>query len=100
MSRYRSSSQTEDDFETSLENLELRFHHIAEKNPFMMVVLGCFNEKSSYTNDCTNSAGSKFDFLTYSFGPHQIINKPTDTLKNSLSNTLFSIKIAIISWHK
>ena len=58
-----------------------------EKNPFMMVVLGDFNarSKSCYTNDSTNFKGSKSDFLTSSFGFHQIINNPTHVLNNSSS---------------
>ena len=53
----------------------------------MMVVLGDFNGKSKfwYTNDSTNSEDSKIDFLTSSFGFHQIINKPIHILKSSSS---------------
>ena len=51
--------KNKDDFETFLENLELNFDHIAEKNPFIMVVLGEFNAKSRswYTNDSTKFEG-------------------------------------------
>ena len=83
MSLYRSCSQNKDDFETFLENLELHFDHKAEKIPFVMIFLGDF--KSWYTNDSTNFEGSKIDFLTSSFGFHQIINKPTHILNNSSS---------------
>ena len=43
-----------------------------------MFALGDFNAKSKfwYANDSTNFEGLKFDFLTSSFGFHQIINKP------------------------
>ena len=87
MSLCRSPSQNKDDFETFLENLKLNFDHMDEKNPFMMVVLGDFNarSKSWYTNDSTNFKGSKSDFLTSSFGFHQIINNPTHVLNNSSS---------------
>ena len=90
MSLYRSRSQNKDDFETFLENLELNFDHKAEKTPFVIVVLGDF--KSWYTNDSTNFEGSKIDFLTSSFGFHQIINKPTHILNNSSScnNLIFT----------
>ena len=82
MSLYRSLSH-----ETFLQNLELNFDHMAEKNPFMMVVLGNFNTKSKswYANDSTNFEGSNIDFSTSSFCFHQIINKPTDILNNSSS---------------
>ena len=51
----------------------------------MMVVLGDFDAKpkSWYANDSTNFEGSKIDFLTFSFGFHQNINKPTCILNNS-----------------
>ena len=86
---YTSPSQSEDDFETFLENLELNFDHMAERNPLMMVVLGDFNAKSKswYTNDSTDFQSLKIDFLTSSFGFHQIINKPTHILNNSSSCT-------------
>ena len=80
LSLYRSPSQNKDDFKKFLENLELSFDHMAEKNPFMMVALGDF-----YTNGSTNFEGSKIDFLTPSFAFHQIINKPTHILNNSSS---------------
>ena len=38
---YRSPSQNRDEFETFLDNLELNFDHMADKNPYLMVVLGC-----------------------------------------------------------
>ena len=87
MSLYRSPSQNKDNFETFLENLELNFDHMTEKKPSMMVVLGDFNavSKSWYTNDSTNFEGSKIDYLTSSFGFHQIINKPTHILNDSSS---------------
>ena len=87
MSLYRSPGQNKDDFQTFLENSELNFDRMAEKNFFMMVVLGDFNAKSKawYTNDSTNFEGSKIDFLASSFGFYQIVNKPTHILNNSSS---------------
>ena len=87
LSLCRSPSQNKDDFETFLENLELSFDHMAEKNSCAMVVLGDFNAKlkSWYTSDNTNFEGSKIYFLTSSFSFHQIMNKPTHILNNSSS---------------
>ena len=53
---YRSPSQNRDEFETFLDNLELNFDHMADKNPYLMVVLGDFNAKSNswYRNDSTD----------------------------------------------
>ena len=89
MSLYRSPGQNEkDDFETSLQNLELNFDHKAEKNPFLIVVLGDFNSKSKswYTNDSTDFEGLKNGhFNVLSFGSHQFINKLANILNNSSS---------------
>ena len=46
LSLYRLPSQSKDDFEMFLENLELNFDHMAEKSPLMVVVLGNFNANS------------------------------------------------------
>ena len=48
---------------------------MADKNPYMMVVLGDFKAKSNswYVNNNTNIEGSKIDILTASFGFSQII---------------------------
>ena len=39
-----------------LDNLELNFDHMADKNPYLMVALGDFNAKlnSWYSNDSTD----------------------------------------------
>ena len=60
---------------------------MADRNPYLMVVLGDFNAKlnSWYTNDSTDIEGLKIDILTSSFGFHQIINKSTHILNNSSS---------------
>ena len=44
---YRSLSQTLDDFETFSKHLELNLENIAPRNPFLFVVSGNFNAKSS-----------------------------------------------------
>ena len=52
----------------------------------MMVSLGRSNTKSKswYNNNSINSEASKVEFLTSSFGFHQIINKPTYILNIDL----------------
>ena len=45
VSLYRSPSQTKDEFENFIKNLELNLEHIANKSPFLIVVLGDFNAK-------------------------------------------------------
>ena len=60
---------------------------MADKNPYLMVVLGDFNGKlnSWYSNDSTDIEESKIDILTSTFGFHQIINEATHILNNSSS---------------
>ena len=75
---FRLPSQSKFDFEKVLENLEFNFNHMAEKNPIMLVVPGYFNanSKSACYNDSTNFEILKIDFLTFSFGFHQITKEP------------------------
>ena len=67
-----------------LENLELDFDNMAEKDPFAITGVFDFNAKlkSWYTNDGTKFKGSKTNFLT-SKSFHQILNKVTQILNNS-----------------
>ena len=59
----------------------------ADKNPYLMIVIGDFSAKSNswYRNDSTVTEGSKIDILTSTFGFHQIINEATHILNNSSS---------------
>ena len=43
---YRSPSQTRDDFETFMKNIELNLDEINKKNPFLPVTLDDFNAKN------------------------------------------------------
>ena len=45
VSLYRYPSQTKDEFENFIKNLEHNLEHIARKSPFLIVVLGNFNAK-------------------------------------------------------
>ena len=87
LSLYRSPGQNRDVFEKFLKNLELSIDHMADKNPYIRVVLGDFNAKSNlwYANDNKNVEESKIDILTANFGFNQIINKLTHILNNSSS---------------
>ena len=84
---YKSPSQNRDEFEKFLDNLELNFDHMADKNPFLMVALGDLNTKSNswYRNDSTDTEGSTIDILAPIFGFHQIIKEATHILNNSSS---------------
>ena len=65
---------------------------MADKNPYLMVVLGYFNAKSNswYTNESTDIEGSKTDILTSIFGFHQIIDEATPILNNLLPALIFA----------
>ena len=60
ISLYRWPSQSHDIFETFHDNLELNLDTIANKNPYLIVILGNFNAKSSnwYKHDKTTYEGS------------------------------------------
>ena len=47
ISLYRFPSQTLDDFETFSKNFELNLETMVHRNPFLVVVIGDFNAKSS-----------------------------------------------------
>ena len=83
----RSPNQSQDEFETFTNNLELILDKIFETNPFLLIELGDFNIKLSkrYKNDKTTTEGSKKANLTSQYGLKQIINQPTHILKNSSS---------------
>ena len=53
ISLYRSPNQCEDDFEWFISNLEYNLDSVMVNNPFLTVILGDFNAKSShwYNND-------------------------------------------------
>ena len=73
---------------------------MADKNPYMMVVLGDFNAKSNswYANDNTNIEVSKIDILISSFGFNQIIKEPTHILNNSSScmDLIFTSQVNLV----
>ena len=70
VSLYRSPSQTKDEFENFIKNLEINLEHIANKSPFL---LGNFNARMQgwYQNDITTFEGCKIDIATFQFGLSQ-----------------------------
>ena len=87
ISLYRSPSQSQDNFETFIDNLELNIDEIAARNPFLIVILGDFNAKLNTwcKSDKTTYEGSKIDGLTSNFGLQQLIKEPTHIIGNSSS---------------
>ena len=47
MSLYRSPSQSADEFDNFLNKLNLTMESVTQKNPFLSVVIGDFNARSS-----------------------------------------------------
>ena len=82
---YRSPSQSQDLFESFKENLELNLESAVQNNPFVVVLLGDFNAKSSNwcKNDITTTEGKAIENISSQFGLHQMINEPTHILESS-----------------
>ena len=82
ISLYRSLNQSQDDFESFISNLEYNLDSVMVNNPFLTVILGDFNAKSSpwCNNDITTYEGSKTDGVTSQFGLQQIIKESTPYL--------------------
>ena len=87
VSLYRSPSQSQDDFESFANSLELNIDTATAHNTFLTVVLGDFNAKSNlwFKGDKTTYEGSKIDGITSTFGLQQIINEPTHISGHSSS---------------
>ena len=84
---YRSLSQNQDDFQAFIDNLEMNLETLAQRNPFLMVVLGDFNAKSKHwcSQDSTNFEGITIENVTSQFGLSQIITEATHILESSSS---------------
>ena len=84
---YRSPSQKQDEFQEFKSNLEINLDVLSANNPFLIVIIGDFNAKSSnwYLNDVTRFEGLKIEFLASQFAMSQVINEPTHILDNSKS---------------
>ena len=80
MSLYRSPSQDKDDFETFMENLELNFHHTAEKTLSWWLLLVILTQSQNLGIPIT-ALILKVRKLTLTYS-HQIITKPTHPLNN------------------
>ena len=84
---YRSPSQSQDQFESFKENLELNLESAVQNNPFLVVLLGDFNAKSSNwcKNDITTTESKATENISSQVGLHQMINGPTHILESSSS---------------
>ena len=84
---YRSPSQKQDEVQEFKSNLEINLDALSANNPFLTVVIGDFNAKSSnwYLNDVASFEGLQIEFLASQFAMSQVINEPTHILDDSKS---------------
>ena len=87
VSLYRFPSQSQNDFESFVNNLEFNINTTTANNTFLTVVLGDFKAKSNvwFKGDKTTYGGSKMDGFTSTFGLQQINNQPTNIIGDSSS---------------
>ena len=84
---YRSPSQTPDQFDEFMKNFEINLDYVANKNPFLIVVIGDFNAKSEnwFKSSKTTHEGKAIESLTMQYGLSQLINEATFVSNNTFS---------------
>ena len=84
---YRSASQNSNEFNLFLTHLENLFSDINNRKPFLSVVTGDFNARSSswWPSDINTSEGTNLFSLASSNGFSQLINEPTHIQTSSSS---------------
>ena len=84
---YRSPSQNNSEFDLFLSNFEKLLIDINKRKPFLSVITGDFNARSSswWLKDVNTTEGSKLFSLTSSNGFPQLINEPTHIQTSSSS---------------
>ena len=84
---HRSPNQSQDLFKSFKENLELNLEFAVQNNPFLIVLLGDCNAKSSNwcKNDITTTECKAIENISSQFGLYQMINEPTHILESSSS---------------
>ena len=87
VSLHRSPSQTSDEFDSFITNLEKIVVDIFRSNLHFVLIIGDFNAKSSNwsSNDTTTAEGAQLDCFTSLCGMKQVITKPTHLLGSSAS---------------
>ena len=73
MQLYRSPSQKQDEFQAFKSSLEMNLDALSTNNPFLTIMIGDFNSKSSnwYLNDLASFEGSQVEFLASKFAMSQ-----------------------------
>ena len=87
VSLYRSSSQTYDEFDSFITNLENIVVDISSSNPHFVLIIGDFNAKSSNwsSNDATIVEDAQLDYLTSLYGMKQVLTEATHIFESSAS---------------
>ena len=87
VSLYRSPSQTSDEFDSFITNLEKIVVDISKSNPHFLLLIGDLNAKSSNwsSNDTTTAEGAQLDYFTSLYGMKEVITEPTHILESSAS---------------
>ena len=87
VSLYRSPSQTSDEFDSFITNLENLVVDISRSNPHFLLSIGDFNAKSSNwsSNDTATAEGAQLDYFTSLYGMKQVLTKPKHILESSAS---------------
>ena len=87
VSLYRSPNQSQYDSESFANTFESNIDAVTANNPFLTIVLGGFNIKSTpwFKGDKASYEGSKIDAITSHFGLQKLINGPTYVVADSSS---------------
>ena len=97
---YRSPSQTKDEFEDFIKNVELILEHNVNNSPFLIVILAGFNARSQswYKNIILTAEGSKIDISFYHFGLIQVLKEATHNLKSYATcvDSIFNSQIILV----
>ena len=67
---YRSPSQNQDDFQAFIDSLEMNLETLAQRNPFLTMIIGDFNAKSKHwcSKDSTNFEDIIIENVVSQFG--------------------------------
>ena len=84
---YRSPSQSSKEFDKFVSNFEFLLDHIANRNPFVSIIISDFNARSNNwcSSDKTTYEGKKLESFTSQCGFKQVISDPTHILESSSS---------------
>ena len=84
---YHSPHQSSGEFHISLSNFEFLLDYIANRNPFISIIIGDFNSRSNSwcSNDKTTYEDKKRESLTFQCGFKQVISDPTHIVETSSS---------------